>query len=300
MGTSIAELGTAGVASDALVVVDGACPPGLPGGDYLILNPPAGTCYLATVGPIVERPSLTSWAETDARFRFLTLDGVEIAKARRIDGESPKSALVRTRDAAIVADISVQSRTGTLVGFDVGESNWPLKASFVLFVRNIVELARSHQRATASGPYRTGEALRARVPEDVESATLERPNGERDTLPARSGSLSLPDIHDAGFYFLSWQGARPGSSLLAANLTSAAESDLRERPLPPTLAGSQAAKGGRLQEAVTSWSWLLGALALLLVGIDVFWVTRRPRRKPPTPPSRPPSPERGAVAGARA
>jgi hypothetical protein len=300
MGTSIAELPTAGVPNDALVVVDGACPPALPGGDFLILNPPAGACYLATVGPIVEQPSLTSWAEGDPRFRFLTLDGVEIARARRIEGESPKSALVRTRDAAIVADISIQARTGTLVGFDVGESNWPLKASFVLFVRNIVELARSHQRATASGPYRTGEALRARVPDDVTTVDLERPSGERDALPARSGSLLVPDVHDAGFYFLSWQGTRPGSSLFAANLTSAAESDLRDKPLPPALAGSQAATGGGLREAVTGWSWLLGAIALLLIGIDVFWVTRRPRRKPPASPGRPPSPERGGVEGAAA
>lgn len=287
MGTSVAALGTAGVPSDALVVVDGACPKELPGGDFMILNPPEGPCYLATVGPLVDRPALTSWADGDPRLRFLTLDGVDVARARRIEVDSPKSGLVRTRDGVIVADVSIQGRTGTLVGFDVGESNWPLKASFVLFVRNVVELARSHQRATASGPFRTGEPLFARVPESVTEVSVERPSGQIEKHAARSGSLVVPNAAEAGFYYLSWQGPRPGSALLAANLTSAAESDLRERPLPDVLSEPGASTSAGSVELATGWSWLLGALSLLLIGLDVWWTTRRPRRGLTADPPRP-------------
>jgi hypothetical protein len=299
MTAPLEELATAGIPKDALVVVDGACPKPLPGNDFMILNPPEGPCYLANVGAVLERPALTSWTENDARFRFLTLDGVEIARARRIDGESPSNALVRTREAAVVADVSVPGRTGTLIGFDVGESNWPLKASFVLFVRNVVELARAHQRARASGPFRTGEPLRVRVPDGVERAELERPGGEREELQARSGSLIVPNVHDAGFYFVSWSGEQAGSALLAANLTSTAESDLRERALPEILGASAAAAGAGIADVASSWSWLLGAAALSLIGLDVYWVTRRPRRSGPVP-GRPRAPERRLAEGARA
>jgi len=206
---------------------------------------------------------------------------------------------VRTRDAAVMADVSVPGRTGTLIGFDVGESNWPLKASFVLFVRNVVELARAHQRAAASGPFRTGEALRVRVPDAVDTVELERPNGDRETLKTRAGSLLVPAVHDAGFYFVSWRGDRPGSALLAANLTSAAESDVRERPLPDALQGSPAAAGRGLADVVTGWSWLLGAVVLLLIGLDVYWLTRRPRLATPGS-GRPRPPERRLPEGARA
>jgi hypothetical protein len=44
---------------------------------------------------------------------------------------------------------------------------------------------------------------------------------------------------------------------------------------------------------VTDWSWLLAALALLLIAIDVWWVTRKARRPALGLPQRP---ERAATS----
>src|SRR5262249_54258214 len=155
---------TASVPDDALVVVEGACPAAPPGGDLVILNPPAGKCRTAVVAEPVDHPAITSWSEADPRLRFLTLDGVEIAKARKIETEGPADPLLRAREVTLISDISSPGRTGTLVSFDVGDSNWPLKASFVLSVRNIVELARTHRARGITGPARTGEPMTVRVP----------------------------------------------------------------------------------------------------------------------------------------
>ena len=278
LGTSLAGLASAGVAPDALVVVDGACPQNAPGADVLFLNPPSGPCGNALVGASIDNPVVTSWAEVDPRLRFLSLDGVELKAAHRLEADSPQAALVQSREGTLIADASTPGRSATIVGFDVGESNWPLKASFVLFMRNVVELARSHRLRGAEAPARTGEPYSLRVPVEVSEVELETPTGARQKLPARDGLCVVPSLTRAGFYFATYTGKTRGSALFSANLTSQRESDLRPRELPQARGRPIAVRSSReLADAVNDWSWLLAALALGLLALDVWWVTRRPK-----------------------
>jgi hypothetical protein len=290
LGTDPPDLASADVPRDSFVVVDGACPRALPGADFLIVNPPPGPCVTATIGSPLTQPSITSWAEGDPRLRFTHFDGVSIARARAIEPDGPNASLVRSREGTLIADASIAGRTGTIVAFDVGESTWPLRASFVLFMRNLLELSRSHRAGQASGPARTGEPLALRVPLDVTELLLERPDESRLSVPAHGGLAATPGPERAGFYYAHWKGQRPGSTLVPVNLTSASESDLTPRELAlPSGAGTKARHANELADAVTDWSWLLAGLALLLAVADVFWVTRSARRtaKAPGTPLRP-------------
>jgi von Willebrand factor type A domain/Aerotolerance regulator N-terminal len=279
LGASVGGLANAGVAPDALIVVDGACPNNLPGADLLFLNPPPGPCATAIVGTSIDNPVVTSWAEVDSRLRFLSLDGVELKSAHRLEADSPQAALVQSREGTLIADASTPGRSATIVGFDVGDSNWPLKASFVLFMRNIVELARSHRLRGAEAPARTGEPYSLRVPVEVSEVLLETPSGAKQKLAARDGLCVIPSLAQGGFYFATFKGKTQGSALFSANLTSERESDLRPRELTRAQGRPVAERGAReLADAVNDWSWVLAALALLLLALDVWWVTRRPRQ----------------------
>jgi VWA domain-containing protein/aerotolerance regulator-like protein len=288
LGTSLSALPSAGVARDALVVLEGACPANAPGGDLLILNPPPGPCGTSVVGSKIDTPVVTSWAEVDPRLRFLSLDGVELRSAHRLEPDTPQAALVQSREGTLIADASSPGRSMTVVGFDVGDSNWPLKASFVLFMRNVVELARSHRARGAEAPARAGEAYSLRVPLEVSEVDLESPDGTRQKLSARDGLCVVPNLPRAGFYFASYAGKNPGSALFAANLTSERESDLGPHDLPSRQAHSvPARRAAELESAVIDWSWVLAALSLLLIALDVWWVTRTPRLSPLGLPRRP-------------
>jgi len=278
LGSSLAGLPGAGVPRDALVVLSGACPSNVPGGDLLILDPPPGPCGTAVVGPTLSAPLLTSWAEVDPRLRFLSLDGVDLRAAHRLETDTPQGALVQSREGTLIADASTPGRSVTVIGFDVGDSNWPLKASFVLFMRNVVELARSHRVRGAEAPGRTGEAYSLRVPSDVSEVELESPDGSRRKLSARDGLCVVPNLVRAGFYFANYAGKTPGSALFAANLSSERESDLRPRELSAAHGRPLSARAAsELSAAVTDWSWLLAAISLILIALDVWWVTRKPR-----------------------
>lgn len=272
-------LGKPGLDPDTFVVIDGACPPDPPGGDLLIVNPPPGRCAGTLVGQTLERPTLTSWDTADPRLRFLTLDGVNLRAASSLKPEAATQELIRAQEGTIATDISTASRTGTLLGFDVGESDWPLKASFVLFVRNLLEQARAHRAHGITGPARTGEPLRVSVPATARDLQATGPAGERLEVAQRAGVAVIAETPRAGFYRLAWQGPQAGSVVVPANLTSVAESDLTPRPLVAEGGGEVAVSSAAGQpDAHVEWTWLLALAALGFVLFDVWYFTRVPLR----------------------
>ncbi|MGK4007629.1 VWA domain-containing protein [Sorangium sp. So ce1036] len=276
-GTLAELLAAPALDPDTFVVIDGACPPAPPGGDLLIVNPPRGRCFGTLVGPALERPALTSWDTADPRLRFLTLDGVLVRAASSLTPESATQALIRAQEGTIATDISTASRTGTLLGFDVGESDWPLKASFVLFMRNLLEQARAHRAHGITGPARTGEPLRVSVPGTARDLEATGPAGERLDVALRAGVAVIAETPRAGFYRLAWQGPQAGSVVVPANLTSAAESDLAPRPLAAEGGEVAVSSAAEQPDAHTEWTWLLALAALAFVVVDVWYFTRAPR-----------------------
>jgi uncharacterized membrane protein len=282
----VAELARADVPRDALVVIAGACPDDAPGGDLLIVDPPAGRCLGATVGDAIERPEVTSWDDGDARLRFVSLDGVHVARSFALDPGGPSARLVRARQGTIVADASTPARTATVLGFDPGESDWPLKASFVVFVRNVLEQARAHRASGTSGTsgatlaIRTGEPVRVSLPEGAAALAATAPSGEALEVSRRAGVAVVADTSRAGFYRVTWAGPRPGSALVPVNLTSAAESDLSRSlaALPDVPAGAQVPVSSAAAladpDAHHEHAWLLALVALAFVLGDVAWLGR--------------------------
>ncbi len=289
---SVSELvAMEGVPQDAFVVIDGACPADAPGGDLLIVNPPEGDCYGTTVGATVEEPTITSWEHADVRLRFLTLEGIFVAKARLLRPSSAKQELIRTDQGVIAADISTSSRTITLLGFDVGETNWPLRASFVLFVRNLMEQARRHRSSGVSGPAIAGEPMRIALPATVSEAKVEPVGAEPFTVKVAGGLAIVPEVHHVGLFRVLWEEPQPGQRWIPVNLTSLEESDLTREPVDTLGPDVQITAAADSVEAHHEWGFVLALLALALIVFDVWYLTR-PRRtqlagERPKPPARP-------------
>ncbi len=277
---TVAELAQGHVVDlDTLVVVDGACPDGLPGGDLLVIHPPPGKCLGTTVGPAVERPEITSWENGDPRLRFLTLEGVHVTRANLLqpDGASPR--LVNAREGTLITDVSTSARAGTLVGFDPGDSDWPLKASFVLFVRNVIEQARAHRAQGITGQARAGEPLRVNVPPTATHVEAVDPSGQTLEVSQRGGLAILPDVARAGFYRVTWQGPQAGATRIPVNLASAAESDLTPRALASE--GNVTVSAAAAPLPHQELTWILALVGLGLVVFDVWYLTRHHDRRGP-------------------
>lgn len=310
---NLASLATpTGVDPDAFILIDGACPQSPPGGDLLIVNPPPGRCMGTLVGSPLENPAITSWENGDARMRFLSLDGVHVAKASSLKPDGATQELIRTQQGTIATDISSSTRTGTLIGFDVGDSDWPLKASYVLFMRNLLELARTHRAHGITGPARAGEPLRVAIPGTATNVEATGPDGETIDVSVRGGLAVLPDTPRVGLYRLTWQGPQAGTTIVPANLTSAAESDLTPKPLEAQGESIKVVNAGEEPDAHNEWTWVLALVALAFIVFDVWYLTRDPRPSSPVPaggdpaaattkaPRPPPRDAKGSSAAAKA
>jgi hypothetical protein len=270
-----AQLATVNVDPDALVIVEGACPAFLPGRDALVIAPPAGSCLGVEVGAVVDDPPVTSWESGDARLRFLTLDGVHVARSPSLTAHGLGASLVRSTSTTLVADASLPGRAATVVGFDPGDSDWPLKASFVLFVRNVVELARLHRAQGAAGPARTGEAARVAVPAGTRSVQVDGPGMPEREVAARDGFAILPALDRAGLYHVRWMDPHFGEAVVPVNLTSARESDVRPRPVKVETTATSVPSPRRAVDEQSDWTNWLGLIAALVLALDVYWITRQ-------------------------
>jgi hypothetical protein len=203
----------------------------------------------------------------------LSFEGVDVATARKLTISSNGEALVHTRDGTLIADVSSPGRMGTLVAFDLGQSTFPLKAAFVVFIRNIADLSRAHRLGAASRSAHTGEPLSVHVPTEVESIDVEYPDGRREKkLRARNGLAVLPPATHIGAVYVNWSGTRAGSVFVPVNLTSEAESRIAPRALA---VGSAAASSSRAVAELARLDWIFAALALAFIVADVVWLTRR-------------------------
>ena len=214
--------------------------------------------------------AITSWAERDARFRFVSLDDVHVATARSLDA-SPAASLVRAGGTTLVADLGLPGRTGTVVGFDWQKSDWPLRASFVMFVRNVTELARTNRARLFAGSARTGETFRLAAPPEGGSFSLRGPSGE---LPARAagGMLLAAAPPLPGFYDVVADGHAVRT--VAVDIGEPRESNLRT--LPGASAPGAGANGGPPRpEALSALAPYLAALALAAVLAESWWLSRR-------------------------
>ncbi len=279
-GTVKELMSAQGVPQDAFTVIDGACPVNPPGGDLLIVNPPGGDCYGTVVGATVEEPNITSWEHGDVRLRFLTMEGVFVKKARLLRPDSTRQELIRTDKGVIAADISTSSRTITLLGFDVGESNWPLRASFVLFMRNLMEEARRHRSSGVSGPALAGDPLRISLPATVSEATVEPAGGEPFEVKVHNGLAIVPEVQRVGLYRILWEKPQPGQKWIPVNLVSLPESDLTRVPVDTLGPEIKMTAAVDAVQAHQEWGWILALVALAFMLFDVWYFTRGRRRRP--------------------
>ena len=270
------QIGNVNVDPDALIIIEGACPDNPPGLDVLIVNPPVGNCLGVDVAKEVEQPQITSWEQGDARLRFLTFDGVHVAKANPVKTIG-QASLVRAGQVALMADASSPGRTITVLGFDVGDSDWPLKASFVLFIRNVVEMARLHRSQGTTGPARTGDALRVAVPKEVTKVIIEGPGMKEHDVASKGGFAIIPPVDKAGIYRARWTEPRYGNAVIVANLTSERESDVKPRQVLIDQNGGAVATTTRVADAHHEWGLWLAALAAVLIAFDIWWMTRKRR-----------------------
>lgn len=259
-------------AFDAVVSV-GSPPKSMDRGRWLHFGPPPVMRGLNAFGEPGRDFAVSARGDHPA-LRQCNLNEMLVSTAHRVAVSAPWEPLVEGRSGALVMSGPTPRGYAILVAFEPADSNWPFQRSFVNFTAQALELLAGIGDLADLQALAPGDMLQLRLPEGVDSVTVEGPDGRSERLAARDGQASWGPIRRVGAYRVRWIGSR-GQAVerwVAVNQFDQGECDVAAVE-SLELAGSVAASGGAQMATMELWPWLVG-VTLVLLALE-WWVHHR-------------------------
>jgi hypothetical protein len=251
-------------AAYALTVFDRFSPPVLPDGPYVMVNPPAGSALAG--GPAVGIGRVRAVDAGDPLLANVDLQDVHVARSEDLRNSTFGRPLISSLQTPLVL-VRDEPFRQVLVGFDLHESDLPLRIAFPILVQNLSEWMLPP--SVPSHSFHPDEPVTI-VPESgATTVTVIRPDGSRRSL-ATASIATFADTDPTGLYVVE-QGVagKIDRSWFSVNLFSDPISQLKppdRLTLPPTrITTVQATHQGQLE----IWPWV--ALAALGV-VTAEWL----------------------------
>jgi hypothetical protein len=203
------------------VLFDGVTPAELPKANALYLDPRGPGGPVKVEGEL-KTPGFDKVDRKHPAVRFLALDDVNVAEGHKLVPQSGDKVL-GAADGGASPILVAGTRGGfkfVALGFDVRQSDLPLRIAWPLFVLDCVNWF-SDEDAEYLSAYRTGEVWRIPVGGTATQAVVKTPGGSSQEVAVHEGRAVFLGEH-AGFYELSVAGDAPVA--FAANLLDAEES----------------------------------------------------------------------------
>ena len=248
-----------------LYIFDGVLPQTLPqSGSLLCVNPPEGADILG----ISVAGAQTPQGAVHAGDRFsenLSLAGVALRTYRPLSGGE---VILLCGDDAIAAWAESGAQRAAVIGFDLSDSNLPVKYDFpVLMLQLLDALAPDASMGVADAV--VGEAVPVTASARAEAVSVITPAGESVSLAPPFPAAPFTEADEVGEYALVETLPEGEERAWFAVYMPAAESDVRAVAEDAAQAGGGAVRAAGRE--MTMWAVLLLLAALMLE----WWVSRR-------------------------
>ncbi|TXD35752.1 VWA domain-containing protein [Lujinxingia vulgaris] len=230
-------------------------------GDLVFFNPPAESSPIA-IRDVDDEPILTDVASSHPLMRWINLQDLNIARTSTFRREASDTAVASAFGQAVIVDRELDGRRLIAVGFDLRESDFPLRVAFPIFILNIIDYL-AQDDVDLMYAFETGRSVQIPVARDIEEARVTAPDGEvRSAAIHRGEAVFYTD--QPGFYVLTPGGGEPVA--VAANLASPEESRIAPSELQLGEREVSRDAAGLVFERREIWIWLvLLAMGLLLL-----------------------------------
>ncbi len=236
----------------------------------------------------VKAPAVVDWDRSHPLVRFTSLAGVAVARARPVRLGRGSVALLESAEGPLVAAWQRDQLRVVAVGFDIYESNWPLRLSFPIFMANSARWLASASPKWAGAGLRCGQPLRLRVglwkkgaPEKPVTVEVFGPGGRSEKLEISPGRPRLYGAtEEPGLYRAQWPDGK--KTLFACAVLDEAESDNSARDAVNFAVGdvrgatwSLADTGGKGSKSGREVWKYLAILALAVMVLEWYIYNRR-------------------------
>jgi hypothetical protein len=176
----------------------------------------------------VELPAIVDWRVEHPLLRHVSFDNVHVRQSKAVATPTWALPVVESSGAPLILAGERRRRRIVWVGFDLWESDWPLRISFPIFVANAVGWLNPAELEGESRSVPAGEPIRLRLEPGVREAEVVRPDGVAERLPLgpSAGEVVYGRTERQGVYQV-----RVGTQevRIAVNLLDAAETQVQPR-----------------------------------------------------------------------
>jgi hypothetical protein len=233
--------------------------------------PPYPECSL---GEQIDAPTVLDWDRFHPLTRYVELSNLMVKKTPLLRLPSWAKVLVESQRTPLIALMQTGPTSSVVIGFDLYDSDWPLRASFPIFLMNLLDWFISTD-PQSSRLIETGDVLVLPAEETDMDATVRLPSGEERAAHLRADEPTpFADTSEIGLYTVTSKEGEP--LLYACNLASPSETDTT--PRRQFTAGMTEIQGiSEIQPRNREIWWSLAVCALLLFLLEWLVYTRRAR-----------------------
>jgi len=175
-----------------------------------------------------DAPPIVDWNSANPLLRYAGFDNVQVVQSLTARTPSWAVSLVETPQASIMLAGELGRQRIIWIGFDILESNWPLRVSFPIFIANAVAWLDPANTRNSQLLVKAGDPFRLPLLEPASSAQVTLPDGTTKLLKLdpTANEFVYGDTYKSGVYRL-----RLGTNdtVFCVNLLDAAESNIKPR-----------------------------------------------------------------------
>jgi Ca-activated chloride channel homolog len=211
-------------ADSDFVVLDDVTPTVWPKGNVLAIHV-VNTNWLQGVTS-VEAPAIVDWKSSHPLLRYASFDNVQVAQSLTAKAPSWAVSLVEGPVTPLILAGELGRQRIVWVGFDVLESNWPLRVSFPIFIANSVEWLNPANARNSQLLVKAGDPFRLALTEPVTNAQVTLPGGATRNLKVdpQANELVFGETYKQGTYRLH---IGTNETAFCVDLLDAAESNIK-------------------------------------------------------------------------
>jgi hypothetical protein len=253
------------------VVLDGVPPSVWPKGNVLAFHV-VNTNWVPDVTSL-ETPALVDWRSTHPLLRYAGFDNVQVAQSLAAKAPDWAVSILDSPQAPLILAGELGRQRIIWVGFDVLESNWPLRVSFPIFIANAVDWLNPANAKGGQLLVKAGEAFRLALTGPEREASVTLPGGEtrKVSLDPGANELVFAETYKQGVYQM-----RLGTNdtTFCVDLLDPAESNIKPREELQLGKYTKVAATNRQRTNMELWR-TIASLGLLVLLAEWWYYHRR-------------------------
>jgi Ca-activated chloride channel homolog len=227
------------VRGNHIIILDGLEPPPLHFGNFLLINTTAPNLPIAVKGA-ADAPPVVDWDTTDPILRAVQLRDLQVRRAQVVEVGEGVKPLLYANGSPIISSLDTGRLRAVHLGFDLLDSDLPLRVAFPVLMSNILEWLSPQHGTFVSHQVQAGEPYLIELDGVTTDVSVRKPSGDWMKVPVTENPLAFRDTSQVGIYTV-----RVGKKTqrFAVNLVSREESDiipkrLEQQSESPLVAGS--------------------------------------------------------------